>query len=384
MIKKIVAASSNAHKIKEIQAIMSKFGMEVISRDEAGVPPFEIEEDGETFEENSYKKANEIMKATGEITVADDSGLMVDYLGGAPGVYSARFAGDHGDDGKNNEKLLKLLEGLPEEERKAKFVSVITLIFPGGEALVARGECAGRIIEAPTGENGFGYDPLFVPDGYDKTFAQLGPEEKNMISHRAKALEKLEKNHIDLILLDVMMPRLNGLSALMKIRESYKIPAIILSAKTEESDKVSGLVLGADDYISKPYNAAELIARVKAQLRRYNTWGAGSPKEDEDTIVNGGLVLDRKQRVAVVEGKEVKLTATEYNILEFLMEHAGQVFPAEQIYENVWNELATFAVENTVMVHIRHIREKIEIDAKNPKYIKVVWGIGYKMEKYGR
>ena len=193
MIKKIVAASSNAHKIKERQAIMSKFGMEVISRDEAGVPPFEIEEDGETFEENSYKKANEIMKATGEITVADDSGLMVDYLGGAPGVYSARFAGDHGDDGKNNEKLLKLLEGLPEEERKAKFVSVITLIFPGGEALVARGECAGRIIEAPTGENGFGYDPLFVPDGYDKTFAQLGPEEKNMISHRAKALEKLEK-----------------------------------------------------------------------------------------------------------------------------------------------------------------------------------------------
>ena len=182
-----------------------------------------------------------------------------------------------------------------------------------------------------------------------------------------EALEKLEKNHIDLILLDVMMPRLNGLSALMKIRESYKIPAIILSAKTEESDKVSGLVLGADDYISKPYNAAELIARVKAQLRRYNTWGAGSPKEDEDTIVNGGLVLDRK-----------------YNILEFLMEHAGQVFPAEQIYENVWNELATFAVENTVMVHIRHIREKIEIDAKNPKYIKVVWGIGYKMEKYGR
>ena len=199
-----------------------------------------------------------------------------------------------------------------------------------------------------------------------------------------EALEKLEKNHIDLILLDVMMPRLNGLSALMKIRESYKIPAIILSAKTEESDKVSGLVLGADDYISKPYNAAELIARVKAQLRRYNTWGAGSPKEDEDTIVNGGLVLDRKQRVAVVEGKEVKLTATEYNILEFLMEHAGQVFPAEQIYENVWNELATFAVENTVMVHIRLIREKIEIDAKNPKYIKVVWGIGYKMEKYGR
>ena len=199
-----------------------------------------------------------------------------------------------------------------------------------------------------------------------------------------EALAKLEKEQIDLILLDVMMPRLNGLSALMKIRENYKIPAIILSAKTEESDKVSGLVLGADDYISKPYNAAELIARVKAQLRRYKMWGGSAPEDDGDTLVNGGLVLDRRQRMAVVEGKEVKLTATEYKILEFLMAHKGQVFPAEQIYENVWNELATFAVENTVMVHIRHIREKIEIDAKNPKYIKVVWGIGYKMEKYSK
>ncbi len=193
MIKKIIAASSNAHKIKEIQAIMGKFGMEVISRDEAGVPDYEIEEDGETFEENSFKKADEIMRATGEITVADDSGLMVDYLGGAPGVFSARFAGEHGGDAKNNEKLLKLLEGLPAEERKARFVSVITLIFPDGETLVARGECPGRIIETPTGENGFGYDPLFVPEGHDKTFAQLDAEEKNMISHRAKALEVLEK-----------------------------------------------------------------------------------------------------------------------------------------------------------------------------------------------
>ena len=199
-----------------------------------------------------------------------------------------------------------------------------------------------------------------------------------------EALEQLEKNKIDLILLDVMMPRLNGLSALMKIRENYKIPAIILSAKTEESDKVSGLILGADDYISKPYNAAELIARVKAQLRRYNAWGGGSPKEEKDKIVNGGLVLDKKQRIVIAEGKEARLTATEYKILALLMENAGQVFPAEQIYESVWNEEATYAVENTVMVHIRHIREKIEIDTKNPKYIKVVWGIGYKMEKYGK
>ncbi|MGN0154267.1 MAG: response regulator transcription factor [Lachnospiraceae bacterium] len=197
-----------------------------------------------------------------------------------------------------------------------------------------------------------------------------------------EALEVLEKCHVDLILLDVMMPRLNGLSALMKIREKEKIPVIILSAKTEESDKVSGLILGADDYISKPYNPAELIARVKAQLRRYNMWGGGVPKADEDTIVNGGLVLDKRQRIVIVEGEEVRLTAKEYKILNLLMEHLGQVFSAEQIYENVWEETADYTVENTVMVHIRHIREKIEIDTKNPRYVKVVWGIGYKMEKY--
>ena len=143
--------------------------------------------------------------------------------------------------------------------------------------------------------------------------------------------ESMPLDLFDLILLDVMMPRLNGLSALMKIRERYKIPCIILSAKTEESDKVSGLVLGADDYISKPYNAAELIARGGAQLRRYKTWGGKAPAESEVRIVNGGLVLDRKQKVIIVEGKEVKLTATEYKILSLLMEHAGLVFPAEQI-----------------------------------------------------
>ena len=189
----MIAASSNAHKIKEIQSIMSKFGVKVVSRKEAGVPEFEIEEDGETFEENSLKKAKAIMKATGKLTVADDSGLMVDYLGGAPGVYSARFAGEECDDEKNNEKLLKHLEGLPAEDRKAKFVSVITLMFPDGNTIVARGECPGRIIETPTGENGFGYDPLFVPDGLSKTFAQLSDKEKNSISHRARALEKLEE-----------------------------------------------------------------------------------------------------------------------------------------------------------------------------------------------
>ena len=197
-----------------------------------------------------------------------------------------------------------------------------------------------------------------------------------------EALDVLQQSHVDLILLDVMMPRLNGLSALMKIRETNKIPVIILSAKTEESDKVSGLIMGADDYISKPYNTAELIARVKAQLRRYHTWGGSAPTGNEERIVNGGLVLDKAQRIVIVDGEEVKLTATEYKILLLLMEHPGQVFPAEQIYERVWKELSDYTVENTVMVHIRHIREKTEIDPKNPKYVKVVWGIGYKMEKY--
>ncbi|MCI8782560.1 MAG: response regulator transcription factor [Dorea sp.] len=197
-----------------------------------------------------------------------------------------------------------------------------------------------------------------------------------------EALEALEREKIDLILLDVMMPKMNGLSALMKLRERSKIPVIILSAKTEESDKVSGLVLGADDYVEKPYQPAELTARVKAHLRRYHAWGAEKPETDEDRIVNGGLVLDKKQRLVIVEGEEVRLTATEYKIFELLMEHPGQIFPAEQIYELVWKERADFAVENTVMVHIRHIREKVEIDAKKPRYIKVVWGIGYKMEKF--
>ena len=193
MDKIIVAASRNRHKIEEIEAITKKFGMSIISRDEAGVPPVEIVEDGETFEENSFKKADEIMKLCGKITLADDSGLMVDYLGGAPGVYSARFAGEDGNDEKNNEKLLKLLDGVPAKGRTAKFVSVITMVYTDGTVLSARGECPGRIITVPTGDGGFGYDPLFVPDGYEKTFAQLTPEEKNAISHRAAALTELEK-----------------------------------------------------------------------------------------------------------------------------------------------------------------------------------------------
>lgn len=193
MKEMIVAASRNQHKIDEMQAILKKFGMEIVSRDDAGVPKIEIEEDGETFEENSYKKAYEIMKLCGKTTISDDSGLMVDYLGGAPGVFSARFAGEDGNDAKNNEKLLTLLADVPYKEKRAKFVSVITMVFPDGETITARGECHGHIIDTPVGENGFGYDPLFVPDGFQRTFAQLTPEEKNEISHRANALVELER-----------------------------------------------------------------------------------------------------------------------------------------------------------------------------------------------
>jgi XTP/dITP diphosphohydrolase len=193
----VVAATQNKHKIKEMNAIIGSFGLELISRRDAGVPDYEVEEDGGTFEKNSLIKAMEIHKACGMITIADDSGLMVDSLGGAPGVYSARFAGEDGNDRKNNEKLLELLSGFPEKERGAKFVAVITMVFSEEEVLVARGECKGHILYDGKGENGFGYDPLFVPEGYDQSFAELSTDEKNRISHRAKALkalaEQLEK-----------------------------------------------------------------------------------------------------------------------------------------------------------------------------------------------
>lgn len=199
--------------------------------------------------------------------------------------------------------------------------------------------------------------------------------------HGLEALDILMERQIHLILLDVMMPKLNGLSALMKIREKNNIPVIMLSAKTEESDKVLGLSMGADDYVTKPYNTAELMARVKSQLRRYFSLGAASDRQDEDILKNGGLTLNRNTKILLVDGEQVRLTATEYKIVELLMSHPGYVFSAEEIYSQIWQEDA-YGVENTVMVHIRRIREKIEITPKNPKYLKVVWGIGYKIEKF--
>ena len=189
------------------------------------------------------------------------------------------------------------------------------------------------------------------------------------------------RSDIHLIILDIMMPKLDGLSATMKIRESRNLPIIMLSAKSEDSDKILGLSMGADDYVTKPFNPSELMARVKSHLRRYTYLGAVGNIISKDIISNGDLELDTSSKQLRVSGEEVRLTATEYKIVELLMKNAGRVFSAEEIFSRVWNEEA-FGVENTVMVHIRRIREKIEINPKEPKYLKVVWGIGYKIEKH--
>lgn len=193
MDKIIVAATQNKHKIIEIEAITKEFGMSIIARDEAGIPPVEIVEDGDSFEANSFIKANEIMKLCGKTTIADDSGLEVDCLDGAPGIYSARFAGEDGNDQANNDKLKDLIKDVPYEKRTGRFVSVITMVFPDGEKIVARGEVEGHIVLEEQGSNGFGYDPLFIPDGYDITFGEIDSEIKNKISHRANALLKLRE-----------------------------------------------------------------------------------------------------------------------------------------------------------------------------------------------
>ena len=190
-MQKIIAATRNVNKLREMNQILGGLGMSVVSRDDAGIPPFEVEEDGDTFEENSFKKANEIMLFSGLPAVADDSGLSVDFLDGAPGVFSARFAGEDADDAANNQKLLHRLEGVPYEERTARFVCVVTMVWPDGSMIVARGECPGHIAYEVSGSNGFGYDPLFIPDGYETSFGHVPAEEKNRISHRGKALREL-------------------------------------------------------------------------------------------------------------------------------------------------------------------------------------------------
>ena len=197
-----------------------------------------------------------------------------------------------------------------------------------------------------------------------------------------QAVEACLDPAVKLILIDVMMPKLDGLSALLRIRERRNLPVIVLSAKSEDTDKILGLSMGADDYVSKPYNPQELTARVRSQLRRYTSLGDVNAEGRRGLIVNGRLSYDPAGRILRADGDEVKLTPTETKILDLLIRHPGQVFPAEEIYRRVWNEDA-YSCENTVMVHIRRIREKIELNPKEPDYIKVVWGIGYKMEQHG-
>lgn len=196
-----------------------------------------------------------------------------------------------------------------------------------------------------------------------------------------QALDILGSNDIHLVLMDIMMPEMDGLTAVSKLREEYNVPVILLTAKGEDTDKVLGLNIGADDYITKPFNPVEVLARVRSQLRRYTQLGSRAPRNE--TLSVGGLEIDDKEKQVTVDGERVSLTPTEYEILKLLMENPGQVFSPKSIYSRIWNEEAIGA-EGTVAVHIRHIREKIEIDPGNPRYLKVVWGQGYKIERRDR
>lgn len=209
--------------------------------------------------------------------------------------------------------------------------------------------------------SGEGFEVLRAYDGYE-------------------ALEVMKKTPVDLLIVDVMMPGLDGIRTTLKVRESSTIPIIILSAKSEDSDKILGLNIGADDYLTKPFNPAELVARVKSQLRRYTELGNMGAQTDSNVFSVGDLEINDDTKEVRVSGNLIKLTPIEYNILLLLVKNAGKVFSIDEIYEQIWNEEAIGA-DNTVAVHIRHIREKIEIDPREPRYLKVVWGVGYKIEK---
>ena len=215
-------------------------------------------------------------------------------------------------------------------------------------------------------------DIYLTQEGYEVLKAYDGDE----------AIKVLKRNEVDLLIMDVMMPRLDGIRATLKIRENMSLPIIILSAKSEDADKILGLNIGADDYITKPFNPLELVARVKSQLRRYTQLGSTARSDNQSEFRTGGLVIRDDLKEVTVDGEKVKLTPIEYNILLLLVKNQGKVFSINQIYENIWNEEAIGA-DDTVAVHIRHIREKIEINPKEPRYLKVVWGVGYKVEKIG-
>ena len=192
-----------------------------------------------------------------------------------------------------------------------------------------------------------------------------------------EAVDVVRRNEIHLVLLDIMMPNMDGIQAMLKIREFSNVPIILLTAKSEDSDKIMGLTVGADDYITKPFNPVEVTARVKSQLRRYMQLGSGQIRKEQLRV--GGICLDDKEKVVTLDGEAVSMTPTEYDILRLLMQHPGQVFSPKEIYQKIWNDLP-YGSENTVAVHIRHIREKLEINPAEPRYIKVVWGQGYKCE----
>lgn len=215
-------------------------------------------------------------------------------------------------------------------------------------------------------------DIYLTQEGYEVLKAYDGDE----------AIKVLKRNEVDLLIMDVMMPRLDGIRATLKIRENMSLPIIILSAKSEDADKILGLNIGADDYMTKPFNPLELVARVKSQLRRYTQLGSTARSDNQSEFRTGGLVIRDDLKEVTVDGEKVKLTPIEYNILLLLVKNQGKVFSINQIYENIWIEEAIGA-DNTVAVHIRHIREKIEINPKEPRYLKVVWGVGYKVEKIG-
>lgn len=206
--------------------------------------------------------------------------------------------------------------------------------------------------------SGEGYKPLKAYDGLE-------------------ALEILSENQVHLMILDIMMPKMNGIKTLMTLRESRNIPVILLSAKSEDTDKIFGLTAGADDYVTKPFNPSELMARVKSQLRRYTTLGSIGKQNGE--IVINGLCVDTESKTVKVDGELVRLTPVEYKILELLVRNRGRVFSANDIYTNVWHEQAIVG-DGTIAVHVRHIREKIEINPREPKYLKIVWGVGYKVD----
>jgi len=194
-----------------------------------------------------------------------------------------------------------------------------------------------------------------------------------------EAIDIMNSHKVQLVIMDIMMPMVNGLDATLIIRQKSNVPILMLSAKSENTDKIIGLNFGADDYITKPFNPLELIARVKSHIRRYTQ--LGSMVVNDNILTNYGMALDMSKKELTIDGELVKVTPTEYKIIEFLMKNLGHVFSTDEIYENVWNEVS-FSYESTVAVHVRRIREKIEIDPKKPKYLKVVWGIGYKIEKY--